>query len=246
MSETTKNLYQRILAVMEELDYVQKEAKKNGLQYSFVSHDAVTAKIHPLLVKHGIAMLPSVQEFKQDGNRTEATVEVAFVNVDDPTQTLSRTFFGYGIDSQDKGPGKAMSYAVKYAMLKTFCLETGDDPERDQIEHDARKPGEKAASKPATKTTAKTNGKAAPTIHGLPEASRRADKGKPPGEWTEDECYVEYCYVVAMAPTPEKLGIYVERIQAHEKLTDEHKRDLLARVRTRDKQLELERSPAMA
>ena len=39
--------------------------------------------------------------------------------------------FGYGIDNGEKGPGKAVSYAVKYALLKTFCLETGDDPDRD-------------------------------------------------------------------------------------------------------------------
>ncbi len=26
-------------------------------------------------------------------------------------------------------------YAVKYGILKTLCLETGDDPERDGIEH---------------------------------------------------------------------------------------------------------------
>jgi hypothetical protein len=40
--------------------------------------------------------------------------------------------FGYGIDDQDKGAGKAMSYAVKYALLKTLGLETGDDPDENQ------------------------------------------------------------------------------------------------------------------
>ena len=40
MSE--KNIYQRIAAAMAEVDYIQKE-KKNGMRYSIVSHDAVTA-----------------------------------------------------------------------------------------------------------------------------------------------------------------------------------------------------------
>jgi hypothetical protein len=148
------NLYQRIIAVMGELDYVQKEAKKNGIQYTFVSHDAVTAKIHPLLVKHGIAMLPSVIESKQDGNRTEATVQVTFINVDDPKDSHAVSFFGYGIDNQDKGPGKAMSYAVKYAMLKTFCLETGDDPEKDDIPHLPARPAAKTTTKLMTESSA--------------------------------------------------------------------------------------------
>ena len=62
-------------------------------------------------------------------------MQVAFVNVDKPEDRVEVEFFGYGIDPQDKGPGKAMSYAVKYALLKVFSLETGDDPERDNIPH---------------------------------------------------------------------------------------------------------------
>ena len=46
---TTKlNIAQRINAVMAEVDYIQKE-KKPGMQYNIVSHDAVTAKVRPIL-----------------------------------------------------------------------------------------------------------------------------------------------------------------------------------------------------
>ena len=55
---STLNILQRINAVMQELDYLQKE-KKSGMQYSFVSHDKVTGAIRPLLVKHGIACWPA-------------------------------------------------------------------------------------------------------------------------------------------------------------------------------------------
>jgi hypothetical protein len=64
------------------------------------------------------------------------------------------SFFGYGIDNQDKGPGKAMSYAVKYAMLKTFCLETGDDPEKDDIPHLPAKSAAKTTTKLMTESSA--------------------------------------------------------------------------------------------
>jgi hypothetical protein len=58
---------------------------------------------------------------------------VRFVNVDEPSEWIDVESFGYGLDDQDKGPGKAMSYAVKYALLKTLGLETGDDPDEDQV-----------------------------------------------------------------------------------------------------------------
>ena len=137
-----KNIYQRLVAVMNAVSYVQKEEKKVNGQYTFVSHDAVTAKIRPALLEHGIATVCTVKNHIQDGNRTEVTLAVRFVNIDKPDDFVEVESFGYGIDPQDKGPGKAVSYAFKYALLKTFCLETGDDPERDSIEHE---PVQKAA-----------------------------------------------------------------------------------------------------
>lgn len=130
-----RNIYQRLSAVMNAVSYVQKEDKKVNNQYTFVSHDAVTAKVRPHLIENGIVMITDVKEVKQDGNRTEAIVTLRFVNIDKPEDQVGITCFGYGIDPQDKGPGKAVSYAVKYGILKTLCLETGDDPERASIDH---------------------------------------------------------------------------------------------------------------
>jgi len=129
------NIYKRILAVMAEVYFVQKEDRKVNKQYTFVSHDAVTAKLHPQFVKHGIVVVPSVMTWSVNGNRTEVYMSVAFVNADNPDDRITLESLGFGIDQQDKGPGKAISYAYKYALLKLFALETGDDPERDDIDH---------------------------------------------------------------------------------------------------------------
>jgi len=135
-NEETKNIYQRISSVMEEVKYVQKSNAAKGIPYKSVKHDDVMGALHLPLVKHGIVVVPSIVEMTQDGNRTTAKIEVSFVNIDDPEDRFTVTYFGYGVDTQDKGPGKAFSYAVKYALLKTFCLETGDDPEKDNIEYE--------------------------------------------------------------------------------------------------------------
>lgn len=137
MSEK-KNIYQRLHAVMGDVDYVQKE-KKNGMNYSIVSHDAVTAKVRPALHKHGIVYHPSNLRRLQDGNRTEIEIDVTFVNIDDPNDKITVPSLGYGIDGQDKGPGKAISYAVKYALLKALGLETGDDADLDSQDHEPKK-----------------------------------------------------------------------------------------------------------
>lgn len=120
----------KLAAVMGEVDYIQKE-KRAGMRYSIVSHDAVTAKVRPILVKHGVIYYPLGIQVSQDGNRTQVTMTVRFRDVDDDSHIDVATA-GYGIDDQDKGPGKAISYAVKYALLKCLGLETGDDPDVEQ------------------------------------------------------------------------------------------------------------------
>jgi hypothetical protein len=131
--DATRNIAQRINAAMAEVDYIQKE-KKSGMNYSIVSHDAVTAKVRPILQRHGVVYYPRNIQVSQNGNRTEAVMVVRFENMDDRSDFIDVVSVGYGVDQQDKGPGKAISYGVKYALLKLLGLETGDDP--DEVQDD--------------------------------------------------------------------------------------------------------------
>lgn len=130
------NIEQRLLAVMADLRYIQRDrtAPKEIGGFSFVSHDAVTSAVAPVLIKYGVYACSSVVDHGRDGNQTTLVVDTTFFNVDRPDdQRIIRTV-GYGIDKQDKGPGKAMSYAVKYALLKALMLETGDDVEAEAVD----------------------------------------------------------------------------------------------------------------
>lgn len=149
------NLYQRLSKIMADVKYIQKEDKKVNNQYTFVSHDAVTAKCRQAFIDHGVFVRPSIIEHEASwydtkvekwidkkkqivdvkSLRTEVHIEVEFINIDDPKDSMKIASIGYGLDTQDKGIGKAYSYAYKYALLKTLMLETGDDPEKDMIDH---------------------------------------------------------------------------------------------------------------
>ena len=94
-----KNLTCRMLDIMADLDYIQKGDAKVNNQYRFVSHDQVTAAIHPLLVKHRVLAIPSTVEHIQEGNRTQSKIRTTFINVDNPNESLSVDFWGYGVDS---------------------------------------------------------------------------------------------------------------------------------------------------
>lgn len=146
MSES-KNVYQRINAIMSELSYVKKTGKIGYGQntYTAVLHDHVTQQLQPLCVKHGVVLVPSMidttikkytvttKKGESDRYETMTTAEIVVVNIDKPDETFTTQATAHSFDNQDKSTGKAYSMAVKYCYLKLFMLASGDE-EEDRVE----------------------------------------------------------------------------------------------------------------
>ncbi len=134
------NIYQRINEVRKVAAYAKKDKAVAGSGYMAVTHDAITALVREGMVEHGIVVAPNLIESRVSDTTTttgkgipiiryEATYEVRFVNADDPQDMVATRIEAHALDQGDKAPGKAISYAVKYAMLKLFSIETGEDDE---------------------------------------------------------------------------------------------------------------------
>lgn len=138
-----KNIFQRVNAVRKAIGYVQKEksVSTGSGSYKAVTHDQVTALIRSHMIDAGIVCVPTLltstmhdKEVMADGSkakqqRYDATYSFDFVNEDDPADRLTIAIESHAMDNADKAPGKALSYAKKYAVLKLFELETGEDEE---------------------------------------------------------------------------------------------------------------------
>jgi hypothetical protein len=132
------NIYQRINEVRKEIGYVQKDksVSTGGGSYKAVTHDTVTGMVRASLIKHGIVIVPDLVvglfHPKEEGAKQrlyEASYVVNFVNCDMPDERVSMQVSAHALDNGDKAPGKAISYATKYAVLKLFSIETGEDDE---------------------------------------------------------------------------------------------------------------------
>lgn len=132
------NVYQRINEVRKAIGYVQKDksVSTGGGSYKAVTHDAVTGMIRDALIAHGVVIVPSVtscvfhpKEPDAKQRLYEAMYDIEFVNVDEPTDKVVSKQSAHALDNGDKAPGKAQSYATKYAILKLFNIETGEDEE---------------------------------------------------------------------------------------------------------------------
>ena len=129
-SKPSRNLHQRLHAAMEEVKYIQKDSSiklKSGRSFSVITHDAVTKKVRPALLKQGIVYYPIEIIRTQVGNRTDVDLKVRFANIENPGDFIDVPGIASAITNDDKGPGMAVSYAVKYALLKALGLETGED-----------------------------------------------------------------------------------------------------------------------
>ena len=137
------NIYQKINAVMKAVAYVKKNATISGMGggYKAVTHDQVIEAIRNSLVEHGIVIEPKQTKgeflIKRDLTATPPIkmalyagwYDVSFVNIDKPDERSCISVEAHANDNGDKAPGKAITYAVKTAMLKMFTLETGENEE---------------------------------------------------------------------------------------------------------------------
>ena len=146
--EEKLNLYQKINKIMSEIEYLKKDDKvvtntKTNAGYKAISEEKVTSEIRKGLIKYGIVIIPIEQEHKREDERLKdqygndkinriTTVDVKYKiqNIDDIEDYIVVASSGTGVDTQDKGVGKAMTYAYKYMLLRTFAIPTGDDPDK--------------------------------------------------------------------------------------------------------------------
>ena len=148
------NIYEKMLAITDEIACVAKNLRvgEGRNEYKAVGEADVLAAVKPLEAKHKIYSYPREREIiatdvmttekEYKGNVTKSNklflrvkTTYRFVNAENPEEHIEITTYGDGVDSQDKAPGKAMTYADKYALLKAYKIMTGDDPDQTASEN---------------------------------------------------------------------------------------------------------------
>lgn len=139
------NIYQKISAVMNDVQYLAKDDKVEfgKTNYKAISEEKVTRTMREALIKHGLVVFPIEQKRERVNQITSVDVTYRIQNIDDPEDFITVVSSGDGADTQDKGAGKAMTYAFKYMFLRTFAIPTGEDPDKiSSAELDAKQEAE--------------------------------------------------------------------------------------------------------
>ncbi|RJQ53414.1 MAG: hypothetical protein C4521_07730 [Actinobacteria bacterium] len=133
-----KALARKLSEVMGLVETIQKRGYNEHFGYWFATEVDVASAVRQGLSERGIMIFPAVvgDELRtietRNGTQTITKVHMRFTFVDSETgEMFTVPWLGEGMDGQDKGINKAIVSAVKYLLLKTFLIPTGDDTENE-------------------------------------------------------------------------------------------------------------------
>jgi len=125
------NLHQKILQIMREVQRIQKDdhVEFKTTKYKALSEEKVTSIMREKMIDYSLVVYPIKQDWSRQGNITHVDVTYRLVDTESG-DSIEIVSCGDGADTQDKGSGKAMTYAFKYMWLRTFAIPTGEDPDK--------------------------------------------------------------------------------------------------------------------
>lgn len=153
-----KLIYKKLIAINQELEFIPKEKKNLQQGYNFRGIDDMYNALHPLFAKHGVFItsekVSSVREERstKSGNALIYSImDYKFTFHAEDGSSVSSIVTGEAMDSGDKSANKAISAALKYALMQMFLIPTEEqkDIDPDINTHDVK-------PKPVTLETAVT------------------------------------------------------------------------------------------
>lgn len=133
---TPRPLATKLARIMGELRHVPKNGYNSFHKYAYTMESDIVDALRGHLAAAGVIIMPSVVGHtvaEADRKQTIATVTLELTIIDGESgDSLVSQWVGQGMDQGDKAYYKAYTGAMKYALLKTFLISTGDDPEQDE------------------------------------------------------------------------------------------------------------------
>lgn len=159
-----EQLAKAIQAVMQEVKGIEKDTTVGSGNYAYqgVSDYFVKKIVGASMLKNGLSILPLSVEPKTEVSRWEesgkpkqsvfTSVITKYLLLHISGESVEIGGYGHGVDAQDKGAGKATTYALKYTLLYLFLIPTGkiDDSDNSHSEEIPAPPVKKIELKVGT------------------------------------------------------------------------------------------------
>ncbi len=173
MSENTNPaapaIYGQLAAVMADCTHVLKKDRNEHQRFLFRGIDAVVNAVGPVLRKHAVIVMPQIRECTYEtvvtttgkpSTACRVLVDYVFVSGRDGS-TVVASVAAEAWDAGDKATPKAMSVAMRTALLQALALPT-DDPDPDSLSFERGAGGQQPAPQQGGTTRVARAGKMSP------------------------------------------------------------------------------------
>lgn len=171
-AKAAPEIYDRLSKVMGKIGAVSKDRKNPQQGYQFRGIDDFYNACHSALVFAGVVPVPRVMEQARVERQTKSGATMFHVVLTVATRFyapdgsfVEAITIGEAMDTSDKASNKAMSAAMKYALIETFCIPTDDDSDTENHH---------------LEPTAPTRGVGRPTPASAPSGGQRPTSQPPP------------------------------------------------------------------
>lgn len=136
-------IYKKMSEVMRDIGSVGKDQKNQAQGFKFRGIDQFVNSLYPALTKHGVFMAPrcvseqhELKEVTRSNGKAGVDKHVTILMeydffAEDGSKVTIGPIPAEGLDSGDKATNKALSAALKYALIQTFSVPTEDMAEAD-------------------------------------------------------------------------------------------------------------------
>ncbi|MFJ7990302.1 ERF family protein [Streptomyces sp. NPDC096351] len=139
-NQNQPSVYQLMTLVMRDVRNVGKDGFNDHQKYKFRGVDGAIGALAQPLRDHGVFMTPEVLDCESEvrGKMNAVRMRVAFHFYGPAGDRVTAITMGEASDTADKASNKAMSAALKYALIHTFMIPVDasslDDGDRDHPE----------------------------------------------------------------------------------------------------------------
>tara|TARA_R100000734_G_C3290623_1_gene82486 strand:+ start:112 stop:774 length:663 start_codon:yes stop_codon:yes gene_type:complete len=140
-SQSIGKLVQALSSSIAEIGAVQKTGKNNFHKYSYASAEDISRAVQPAFAKHGLVLvLRKICKSTRttEGKNQHVEIELQYRLAHISGEWMDLEIPSEGIDNGDKATFKALTGALKYALVQLCLIPTGDDVEKDSPTAPAR------------------------------------------------------------------------------------------------------------
>lgn len=136
-------IFKQIPKIIEEIGAIEKTRRGENLNYKFRGIDDIYFSLQPLLAKHKVFYAPNLiskereeRTTKNGGLLTVTVLHMEYTFYAEDGSNFKVSTIGEAMDTSDKSANKAMSAALKYAILELFCIPTEEEKDTEYRNHE--------------------------------------------------------------------------------------------------------------